>query len=121
MNLRLEKSELKNHVHVSGEFEEYKEQNFYEASIYHEVAKENEPGEGDRVTSSLELKYQHDKRGQGNLPKFEVSGKRILSKSDQPVVLDDDFVLSDEDLVSLSRQNYSYGELEFTGYFDKKV
>ena len=115
IDVRIEKSELQNHVHLKIKFEQFEPRNYYSVN----VASVSDKGSatGNRLTSKADLLFQYQKRGAENPAMFDLGVQTINSSAPSPLSNEEmkkgnkDVVLDTSEALAQSKQNWDYSEI----------
>jgi hypothetical protein len=113
VEVKVEKSQLQNHVHLIGKFEPYKSVQKLKINVL--TAVEKGGATGDRQTKKVDAEIGINHKGPTNLPQYRIGITSIVSNANAPLSADElksgdkDVILSESEKISLSR---NYGEYE---------
>jgi hypothetical protein len=88
VDIRLEKSELQNHVYIIGKFKAFEPQKFYQGKFSTEFYRAGESG-SDRTVTNLDLKMEIQKQGRENIAPYVIGVKTMQSIAKTPLSLSD--------------------------------
>jgi len=111
--IRIEKSELQNHIHLIGRFEMFEPKTFYQLRLSQGL--ERDQTDGDRNTSDVEAKFHFKKRGTINPAPFVLGFKYRSTDAAAPMNHNDlsrngkGVTFTSEEKIAQSRTDATYG------------
>lgn len=116
--VRIEKSELQNHVHLKVKFEQFEPRNYYSVDLSSGFDKGG--ATGSRNTSKAEATFRYKQRGAENQPTFSVGLKSMNSSARAPLSSDelrkdnDEIILNEQEALAQAKQNWQFNEVSYT-------
>lgn len=120
IDVRIEKSESQNHVHLKGRFEQFEPRNYTSFNV--QSGYENGGVTGDRDTTKSEALVQFQKRGMENPGSFDVGFTTFRTSAKDPLSLEElksgevDVVMNDAEKATQGKQSWQYNELFLRNY-----
>jgi hypothetical protein len=114
IDVRIEKSELQNHVHLKIKFEQFEPRNYYSVSV--SSGSDKGSATGSRQTTKADLLFQYQKRGAENPAMFDLGVQTIKSSAPSPLSIEEikkgnkEVVLDTSEAIVQSKQNWDYTE-----------
>lgn len=114
IDVRIEKSELQNHVHLKIKFEQFEPRNYYSVNVASAFDKGS--ATGNRQTTKADVLFQYQKRGAENQAMFDLGVRTINSSAPSPLSIEEikkgnkDVVLDTSEAIAQSKQNWDYTE-----------
>ncbi len=117
VDISIEKSELPNHVHLTGHFVPHAEKHKFKLHVSQSLEKGGDTG--NRSSTLFEGKANLYQRGQANDPKYSVGLKYFKTQAKKPLSADElkrgknDVTMTPEETIIQSRQSGRYFDLNF--------
>ena len=86
VDIRLEKSELQNHVYLVGKFKAFEPENYYRGKLSTELYRAGDAGSS-RMTTNLDLQMEIDKQGRENIAPYVIGIKTMRTEAREPLLL----------------------------------
>jgi hypothetical protein len=115
IDVRIEKSELQNHVHLTIKFEQFEPRNYFSVNV--SSGSDKGSATGSRQTTTADLLFQYQKRGAENPAMFDLGLHTINSSAPSPLSVEEikkgnkDVVLDTSETLAQSKQNWAYTEV----------
>jgi hypothetical protein len=115
VDVQVEKSELQNHVHIKGKFEQFDPKDYY--SINHVSQFDRGEKTGSRKTTQTDVSFHYKKRGLANPAAIEVGVRNYNSEAANPLSSDElkahneHVILKDDEAAAQAKKNFDFNEL----------